>query len=144
VRPSTRALSMLPRVDYADSFFVERAIAPDQEAEAWARSFFENAPAPMRAALPRGWMSLGLKVGSPSAPELVFGWTVRRATPDLVLLGAESRVGMPGELLFMRQGAALVFATFLHHKTLLTRSVWAGIAPRHRRIVRHLLEHAAA
>jgi hypothetical protein len=144
VPPEARELSTLPRVDYADAFLVEPGLATDETPEEWARSLFDDAPAAMRATLPPGWMSLGLQIGSPRSEELVFGWTVRRSTADLLLLGAESRVGMPGELLLKRHGNALLFATLLTHGNALVRAIWAGVVPGHQQIVRRLLEHHAA
>jgi hypothetical protein len=138
-----RSLSTLPRVDYADAFLVEPGLLPGQTAEEWASSFFERSPVFIRKFLPRGWASLGLKLGPSQADRLVFGWPVRSATPDLLLLGADSSQGMPAELLFKRHDDGVLFATFLQHENPLARARWAGIAARHRQIVRYLLAHAA-
>jgi len=72
----------------------------------------------------------------------VLGWEVRSRTPEVVLLGADSRIGMPGELLFERQRETLLFATFVHHGNPVARALWAGVEPVHVPTVRHLLEHA--
>ena len=139
--PAARALSTFSRIDYEDAFFVDAD--PGRTAEQWARAVLEDAPLIMRRRLRRGWRALGLKLGSPRSGRRVLGWEVRRSTPDLVLLAAGSRIGMPGELLFKREGHGLLFATFVQQKNPVARAVWARIAPRHQRVVRSLLTQAA-
>jgi hypothetical protein len=141
---ASRALSTLPSIDYEDAFLVDAAPAPPHAPERWAREFFARAPALMRTTLPRAWFALGLELGPTDTDRLVFGWEVRRSTADHVLLGANSRIGMPGELLFQRRGNGLLFATFLRHGNDAARAIWAGVGPVHRKVVRELLEHAAA
>jgi hypothetical protein len=141
---ASRALSTLPSIDYEDAFLVDVRLTPRQAPEQWARDFFAGAPAPMRTTLPRAWFALGLELGPTDSDRHVFGWDIRRSTSDHVLLGAGSRLGMPGELLFQRHEDGLLFATFLRHGNDATRVMWAGIGPVHRRVVRELLEHAAA
>ena len=46
----------------------------------------------------------------------MLGWDVRRSSADVVLLGRDSRIGMPGELLFALRPDGLLFATFVHHQ----------------------------
>jgi len=46
-------------------------------------------------------------------------------TPAFVVLAAGSRIGMPGELLFMREPGGLLFATFVQQKNCVARAVWA-------------------
>jgi hypothetical protein len=136
--PAARTLSTLARVDYADAFLV--SATSDRTAEDWARAVLDRAPAEARAALRRGWFALGLRLGS--ARSGVLGWELRRNTPDVALLGARSRLGMPAEVLFKREPDGLLFATFVQHRNPLVRAVWAGVAPGHRRVVRRLLEAA--
>jgi hypothetical protein len=138
VPPSVRALSTLDRVDYADAFLLEDGA--ERTPEQWARAVLEEAPAAVRSSLLSGWTSIGLKVGGSDGS--ILGWRLRRSTPDHVLLAADSRIGMPGELLFKRQERGLLFATFVEHGNPAARAVWAGVEPVHVRIVRRLLEHA--
>lgn len=91
----------------------------------------------------RGWCLLGLRLGPPWSSRRVLGWQIRRATPDLVLLAAGSRIGMPAELLFKREGDGLLFATFVQQRNSLARAVWARVVPVHQRTVKSLLTHAA-
>jgi hypothetical protein len=140
--PSARALNTLSRVDYEDAFIVETDRAEDRRGEQWARAMLEDAPPEMRRALRLGWLALGLRLGPTRSDRLVLGWEVRRSSPDVALLGASSRLGMEGEVLLERRQQALLFATFVQLKTRIARAVWPQVAPRHRRVVRHLLQQA--
>jgi Protein of unknown function (DUF2867) len=138
VPEAARELSTLDRVDYADAFLLEAG--GERTPEQWARAILEDAPAPMRSSLLSGWTSIGLKVGR--SEDSILGWQLRRSTPDHVLLGADSRIGMPGELLFKRAERGLLFATFVRQDNPAARALWAGVEPVHVRIVRRILEHA--
>jgi hypothetical protein len=142
VSPPARALSTLSRVDYEDAFLVETGPEEDRTPEQWARAMVEGAPATMQRSLRRSWFALGLRLGSARDDRLVLGWRLRRSGPDFALFGAGSRIGMPAELLFQRQGHTLLFATFVRLGNPIVRLVWAGVAPGHRRVVAHLLAQA--
>jgi hypothetical protein len=141
--PSARALNTLSGVDYEDAFIVETDQAQDRTGEQWARAMLEDAPPKMRRMLRWGWFALGLRLGSTRSDRLVLGWEVRRSSPDFALLGASSRLGMEGEVLLERRQETLLFATFVQLKTRIARAVWPQVAPRHRRVVRHLLQQVA-
>jgi hypothetical protein len=143
VPQSVRESSMLSRIDYADTFFVYVGQSSERAAEQWAREILEGSPLSIRTRLLSGWSSLGLKIGTGSSERSVLGWQVRRSTPDFVLLGADSRIGMPGELMFKRQSDALLFATLVHHGNVVARALWATVEPAHVRIVRHILDQAS-
>ena len=138
-----RALSTLARIDYADTFIVDVGRASERTAEQWARAVVEDAPARVRLTLQSGWSALGLKLGEAPPDRSLLGWEIRRSTPELVLLGADSRVGMPGELLFKRRKRTLLYATFLQQDNPIARAMWAGVEPAHGPIVRRILERAA-
>lgn len=141
VPASVSARSTLTRIDYADTFLVD--IGPAQvTAEQCAREVLEGAPLAIRTQLLSGWSSIGLKIGKDSTEGSVLGWRVRQSTPDFVLLGADSRIGMPGELMFSKDGDTLVFASLVRHGNLLARAVWAMIEPAHVRMVRRILDQA--
>jgi hypothetical protein len=97
----------------------------------------------MRRALPWGWLALGLRLGSTRSDRYVLGWEVRRSSPNYVLLGASSRIGMPAELLLKRQQDKLLFATFVRHENANVRAAWAAIEPGHRPVVRYVLVQAS-
>jgi hypothetical protein len=132
----------LARVDYEDAFAVGLGSAHVRTAEQWARAILEDAPPPMRDGLRRGWLTLGLKLDAVPPERSVLGWEVRRSTPESVLLGADSRIGMPAELLVTRQKRAVRIATFLEHRNPAARALWATVEPAHRRIVPRLLVRA--
>jgi hypothetical protein len=141
--PSARALHTLSRIDYEDAFIVETDRAQGRTGEQWARAMLEDAPPKMRRALRWGWFALGLRLGPTRSDRLVLGWEVRRSSPDFALLGASSRLGMEGEVLLERRQQMLLFATFVQLNTRIARAVWPQVAPRHRRVVRHLLQQVA-
>lgn len=143
VPATARALCTLSRVDYEDAFLVDIGPLGDRTAEQWARAILEDAPAIMRSALLRGWSALGLRLGPTRSDGFVLGWEVRRSTPDVALLGARSRLGLPAELLFQRQQQRLLVATFVQKENRIARAMWAGVEPMHRPIVRDVLERAS-
>ena len=139
---SARALSTLARVDYCDAFLFDVGATHDESAEDLIREILEGAPLAVRTQLLSGWSAIGLKVGNTSERS-VLGWEVRRTVPDHVLLGAESRIGMPGELLLKKEDDALLFATFVAQRNLVARAVWAITEPVHVRVVRDILVRRA-
>jgi len=137
------ALSELARIDYADTFLVDVDVDVDavgeRTAEQWAREVLEGAPASMRRSMRSGWAAIGLKLDGAPPERCVLGWSIRRSAPEFVLLGAESRIGMPSELLFKCERAALLFATFVQQDNPIARGVWAATEPVHVPFVRKLL-----
>jgi hypothetical protein len=143
VPPAVHSLATLPSIGYEDAFLADVGPVCDRTAEEWARAILEGSPKSLRANLLAGWSMIGLKVGGGRSRDSILGWRVRRCEPDYVLLGADSRIGMPGELLFKREREVLLFATFVAHHTLLARTTWIGVEPTHVRVVRRLLEQAS-
>ncbi len=140
VPPDARAISTLSHIDYEDGFLVETRPAQHRTAEQWARTILEGAPLEVRTLLLAGWSALGLRVHEARTGRSLLGWEIRHSSPEMVLLGADSRSGMPAELLFKRTDDDLLFATFVQHDNLIVRAVWATVQRRHVRIVRGLLE----
>jgi hypothetical protein len=140
---NARSLSTLPRVDYEDAFLVEVGTAPDRTGEQWARAALEGAPTSVRGGLQKGWLALGLRLDRDQSGQSVLGWELRHSDAEFALLGARSRFGMPAELLFKPQQETLLFATFVQQQNPIARALWAAVAPRHRRVVPHLLGRAA-
>ena len=132
-------------MDYEDAFLVETGRAQDRTAEQWARAILEDAPMSTRNALSRGWSKLGLRVGTTDPDRFVLGWELRRSTPDVALLKLAE--GPPrvaeAEIPFQRQQHQPPFATFVQLENAIARALWAGIASRHRQVVRDLLEQAS-
>jgi hypothetical protein len=133
---AARELSALPRIDYEDAFLVELGPrASERTAEQWARALLEGAPANLRRSLRRAWLMLGFKLASARSEAAVLGWEVRKASDDLVMLGASSRIGMPAELFVRRTGESLVAGTLLAKCSPIARLLWPGVEPGHRRVV---------
>ena len=63
---------------------------------------------------------------------------MRRSAPDFVLLGADSRIGMPAELVFKREPGALLFCTFVAHENSAAKAAWSAIERIHVPVVRSL------
>jgi hypothetical protein len=140
--PPHARLTTLDCVDYTDAFRLETELAQERTAEGWARALLEEAPEATRVMLRRGWFALGVQLGSTEDDRLVLGWPVRWSSPDHVLLGARSRLGIEAEVLVRRARSAVVVATFMQLKNPAARAVWTGFAPKHRRVLHHLLEEA--
>lgn len=142
--PSARALTTLPRVDYCDAFLFDfdPGASRDMSAEGLIREVLEGARPAVRAQLRSGWLSIGLRVAGASQHS-VLGWQVLRSAPDHVLLGAESRIGMPGQLLLKKEDGALLFATFVAQRNLAARAVWALVEAVHVRVVSDILDEAS-
>jgi hypothetical protein len=138
-----RALSTLSRIDYEDAFLVDVGPVSERTAEQWARAVVEEAPASVRRKLQSGWMALGVELGAGAPDRSVLGWPIRHSTPEVVILGARSPIGMEGELLFRRHKRRLLFATFIQHDRDAGRAAWATIEPMHAPLVRHILEEAS-
>jgi hypothetical protein len=116
--------------------------AQTRTGEQWARAIFEGAPATTRRALRCGWLALGLQLGPTHSERLVFGWEVRRSTPEFALLAVRSRLRVTAEVLCERRAQSVLFASFVHQENAIGRVVCALVAPVHRLAVRHLLEQA--
>jgi hypothetical protein len=142
VPAEARQLCCLPRIDYEDGFLVEVNSAHEHTAREWVRAILEDAPLALRAKLSLGWSAIGLVPALSMSRGSVLGWKVRTSTPDYVLLGRTSVIGMPGELLFKREPTGLLFATFVRQDNRIARAIWAATEPQHVPIVRSLLVHA--
>jgi hypothetical protein len=140
--PDARALTTLDHVDYTDAVRLETGLADERTAEEWARALLEEAPAATRTMLRRGWFALGVRLGSTEDERLVLGWPVRRHSSEYVLLAARSLLGMQAEVLVKREQSTLLVATFMHLRNPLARGVWTAFAPKHRRVLHHLVREA--
>ncbi len=136
-----RTLTTLARTDYEDAFAVTADI--EHTAEQWVRAVVNDAPARVRRRLWLGWIALGLRLGPPWSSDRVLGWQVKHRDESYVLLGADSWLGLRGQLLFRTEPDGLLFATFLELTNPAARALWAAITPHHQRVVRSLLTHAA-
>jgi hypothetical protein len=135
-----RALSTLPRIDYADAFKVATDV--DVTPEQWVRAMLQEAPAPVRARLVLGWTALGLRLGPPWSSHRVLGWKVKHSDPAYVLLVADSWLGLRGRLLLRTEPDGLLFATFVQLSNPAVRALWSAITPHHQHVVSSLLTHA--
>jgi hypothetical protein len=143
--PAARALSTLPRIDYCDAHLIALDPADGRTAEQLARVIFEDAPVTLQASLMLGWLSLGFRMRRPHAPGATIGWPIKEVTDERVLLASQSRLGLAGELLILRQRNSLLFSALVQQRNAFARALWAAILPRvHRPVERTVLEGASA
>lgn len=143
VPDDAKAICTLARIDYEDAFQVDVGAVQDRTAEQWARTVLEDSPVSVRGALVAGWSAIGLKLGFGRSRERVLGWEIRLNSPDAVLLGAGSRIGLLGQLLFKRLSDRLLFCTFVQQRNAGARAMWARVEPVHVPTVRRILEQAS-
>lgn len=142
VPDKARAVCTLATIDYADAFWVDVGAIKDRTAEQWARAVLDNSPLSIQGPLVAGWSAIGLKLGCCRPGEHVLGWEITLNTPDVVLLGAGSRIGLPGQLLFKRSSDRLLFCTFVQQNNAGARAMWKWVEPIHVLTVRRILEQA--
>jgi len=140
VPEDARALISLPEIAYADAFRVHVGRAKARRAEDWARAIFDEAPLQLRLRLWTAWITLGLRLAPLWDEESIIGWGVRQSKPDFVVVGARSRIGMPAELLLIRDDDELQFSTFVQQRNLIARGVWSAIQAPHQQVVPDILE----
>jgi hypothetical protein len=128
---SARERSTLAHIDYADGFVIEVEDPEARTAEQWARAIFDEPSNTLRLRLWSAWRMLGFRLGSPFSKRLVLGWKVLQSNPDHVLLGADSLIGMPAQLLVKREQDALLFDTFVQKNNPVAHVVWASIERQH-------------
>jgi hypothetical protein len=136
-----RVLSTLSRIDYEDAFAVTAGV--QRTAREWVRVVLQDPPPSVRRQLWLRWTALGLRLGPPWSSDRVLGWKVKHGDSASVLLAADSWLGFRGQLLFRSEPHGLLFATLVQHSNPAVRALWAAITPRHQRVVRSLLTHAA-
>jgi hypothetical protein len=142
VPPVARALCTLSDIAYADAFLLETGLAVQCSAEQCGRVVLAGAPLATRVRLQLGWSAIGLKPAISGSSRSILGWEIRSSTNEFVLLGRDSLIGMPGELLFKHDKDSVLFCTFLQHNNVVARGIWASIETTHVRIVRDLLEQS--
>ena len=139
---SLERYSALPRVDHEDTWCVRMDGWPDRPAERCGRIVLEEAAPATRIGLRPGWTNIGLKLEN--GADTILGWKIRLNTPDLMVLALPSRVGMPAELIFRRDGQDLLFATVVEHRSVVAPLIWRAILPVHVPVVRGLLKDACS
>ncbi|MGO4617197.1 hypothetical protein AB4305_22415 [Nocardia sp. 2YAB30] len=138
------AFSTLADIRYSDANLLRTDRATDRPAEQWARAIMEDVPADMRARLERAWQAIALHRSSAGDDHAIAGWPITYASPEYVLLQAESAFGFEGQLLFRCSENGVLLATFVqfHHPG--ARAVWDRALPAHLGFVRSLLEAQSA
>ncbi|GAA0937664.1 hypothetical protein [Nonomuraea longicatena] len=137
VELSARALSTLPRIDYADRFSL--STRAEAGPERWARAMFGDVPTPAERFIWSGL--LGLRLHRGHAPETVAGWRVAGHGQDWILLRAVSWM-LTGNLLVQRGHEEVSLTTMIGYDRGMARLVWPPLSAVHRRLSPGLLLHA--
>lgn len=138
--PEILAASGLDVIDHTDAFVVSTGKATgERDAEAWARAFLEGAPLRVRLALLSGWTGLGLRLDPRPGADRVLGWSVRRREPDLAIVGAESILGLQGELVLRRGQDTVTFSTLVRTASPTAQRVWSRVVGSHLSVVPNVL-----
>lgn len=131
--------------DYATSFAVDLAHGDTRSAEGWVRSILEGAPVFLRWFVQFGWkFVLRLRLSPRGVGGTVAGWTIRRTTPDSIMLEVESSLIVARKVLRMEADHRLTLTTYVWYERRRGRLLWLAIAPVHHRVEPLLLTIAAS
>jgi hypothetical protein len=134
-----RALSALPKIDYADRFAV--ATGTDATPERWARAMFGNVPGPGERLIWRGFLGLRLIPGR--SPSTVAGWRIDGRGDDWIRLAAASWF-LSANLVVRTGDGQVALATFLSYDRWPGAVVWPPLSAVHRFLVPRVLRKAVA
>ena len=87
--------------------------------------------------------ALGVRLGPVPSDDHVLGRPVRQRTPDHVLLGTGSSIGLLPEVVVQCTDGALLFAYFNQRDTDEARSRWSSVEHTHVPAMLRLLQQAA-
>lgn len=134
------AHTYLPDADYADSFRL--GSSSPASAEALTRLALEGMPAQLRLSVRAAHRYLlGLQPG-PDDAQHVLGWPILQSSPDLLVLGAQSRM-VDCRIVVATGDGGTSITTLLHHRHPATRIIWAGLGFAHRTVAPYLLSRTA-
>jgi len=136
---SVRALSSVPRIDYADLF--AHPAGTTATPERWARAMFGDVPNPGEVLIWR--VVLGLQLARGPSPETVAGWRIGGRGDDWIRLEAASWF-LTANLVVRVAGGQVSLATFIHYARPVGRVVWPPLSAVHRWLVPGVLRDAAA
>ena len=138
VPDAVRALSSLPRIDYADrcTLGTEVVATPEQ----WARAMFGDVPSAPEVLIWRGL--LGFRLSPGRSPDTVGGWRIGDRDEDRIRLETASP-SLRAEM-HVETGAGWVsWTTCLRFDGLPGRLIWTPASALHRRLVPGVLRAAA-
>ncbi|AHH16929.1 hypothetical protein NONO_c21310 [Nocardia nova SH22a] len=135
------ALTTLTDIAYIDCHVLETTTATTRTAQQWAHAIMADVPDTIRDQLAAAWSRIELDL-HPGAPDTVAGWRIALATPERVVLRANSGLGFHGELVVEVDDGTVRIATFVAMGESWTPAAWFSIVPGHLAFVRSLLERA--
>lgn len=132
-------------VSYRDVFEVALTAGDNRCAEQLIRTGLEGAPHWIRTIVPVIHRRvLLLRLRSLADPGCVLGWQIESATPQRVVLKAESPLAdamLTGER--TDRGTVRLTTELRYHRPIAARTVWTAVGPLHRRVAPILLARAA-
>lgn len=129
--------------DFACTYVVALAPGDTRSSEQWARTVWEEAPAPLRLVMLAGWkLVLRLRLGPRHSPDHILGWRITARDPDRTECRLDSPFLSAGNV-FRTSGGRLAWSTFVTYDRPAARLIWPPAAPLHRLIVRIALHRAA-
>ncbi|MCA0154683.1 DUF2867 domain-containing protein [Tsukamurella sp. M9C] len=129
--------------DATYTFAVARRPGDDRTAQQWARSVFEDAPAPMPTVLLLGWRTvLRLRSRPRTGPGHVLGWRIRADEGDLLVLEQDSGL-IAARNVVQVDGELVSWSTTVEFAKPAARLVWAVVLPFHLVTIPRLLARAA-
>jgi hypothetical protein len=140
VPEAVRSLTTLTQPDYVDLFTITTPSAMDWSAEEWARAILEEAPVARHNAR-RLWRLLGLRLGPPSSPHHVQGWSVAGRGDDWVRAETAS-LYMTAQAVCLVEVGRVSISLALRYDRPVARLVWALVSGPHQRAVPVMLRQA--
>ncbi|MFF9101709.1 DUF2867 domain-containing protein [Streptomyces rubrogriseus] len=127
---------------FASAFVLPLAGLPRRTAEQWARTTFEDTPAPLRTLLRVGWSGvLGLRLGPRVSARHVIGWRTVESAPDRIAVEARAP-SLTVRNVVTVDAARLLWATYVRFEDRSGRMLWSLAAPVHHLVVPLLLGRA--
>ncbi len=140
-----RIATAAERADYTDVFEVPLPQGDSRTAEQTFRDAVGHDPGAGGGVV--SWIHrhvLGFRLGPPSSPDHIIGWTIVRSDHDELVLSARGPL-MYGELTLRRQDdrRASLTTRVQYRRRLTARTVWAVVGPLHRAVAPRLMKRAA-
>ncbi|MFD8534772.1 DUF2867 domain-containing protein [Streptomyces rubrogriseus] len=127
---------------FASAFALPLAGLPRRTAEQWARTTFEDTPAPLRTLLRVGWSGvLGLRLGPRVSARHVIGWRTVESAPDRIAVEARAP-SLTVRNVVTVDAVRLLWATYVRFEDRSGRLLWSLAAPVHHLVVPLLLGRA--
>ena len=141
--PTTGSSTATSNADFACAYQVAVTAQDNRSSEQWARSAWEDSPAPVRWFTLAGWrIVLGLRLGPKHSAEHILRWHIVERLRDETLCQLSSSF-LGAYNTFRLDDSRLVWATFITYKRPIAGVLWPPVSLLHRPLVRFALRLAA-